>query len=77
MSKYNCIKCSIAANVIDFTKDSKMNAVYASCKSCGSSAWGGLDFHPAMNEVFNMKFSANFDYKKSDDDLCRVIALDD
>lgn len=76
MSKYNCIKCSKAAFVTDFTKDSQISAVYALCKVCGANAWGGLDFHPAMNEVFNLKFSPNYDFKISNDDMYRVIVLD-
>lgn len=76
MSKYNCKKCLIPASSIDFTKDSKINAVYVECKACGSNAWGGLDFHPAMNEVFNYKFSPNYDYQNSKDHMCKTIELD-
>jgi len=76
MSKYFCKKCSDPAAVIEFTKNLVITAVYAHCKSCNSEAWGGLDFHPAMNDVFNLKFSPNYDYKKSEDALYRVITLD-
>lgn len=76
MSKYYCIECSKAAVVTDFTKDSQINAVYAVCKSCGSFAWGGLDFHPAMNELFNKKFSPNYEHKPLVDELYRTISLD-
>lgn len=76
MSKYNCIKCSSPANVIDFTKNSETTAVYANCKICNLDAWGGLDFHPAMNKVFNLKFSPNYNFKKTEGDLYQIIDLD-
>ncbi|MGB3368787.1 MAG: hypothetical protein WBA54_14925 [Acidaminobacteraceae bacterium] len=76
MSKYFCIKCSKPATVTEFTKDFAITAVYVSCKSCKREAWGGIDFHPAMNEVFNLKFSPNYDYNKSEDAFCRVVELD-
>ena len=76
MSKYFCKKCAGASYVIDFSRKSKIIAVYARCDSCNIEAWGGIDFHPAMNEVFNMKFDANYDFDNRISDLYKINSLD-
>lgn len=65
MSKYKCLTCGGNAHYIDFYKkedDPLPNSVYAYCKKCDKEAWGGLRFHPAMNELFNKLFLSNFEY---------------
>ena len=65
MSKYTCNKCGENAHYIDFYKASDAphpESIYAYCKGCGREAWGGMKFHPAMNELFNDFFKANFDH---------------
>ncbi len=65
MHKYICVKCSQPAKHRDFYQhpgDKNLFAVYAYCTTCKTHSWGGLSFHPAMNELFNQLFQANFDY---------------
>jgi len=65
MSKYKCTSCGANAHYIDFFKqegDQTPNTVYAYCVECGKEAWGGVRFHPKMNELFNEFFSANMEY---------------
>ena len=79
MSKYNCISCGEEAYYNEFYKkkeDSSAETVYAYCKSCGKEAWGGMHFHPAMNELFNKLFMPNWDFKPEDSkDYERIIIL--
>ncbi len=79
MSKYKCASCGENAYYTDFYKtsdDTMPEAVYAYCKSCSKEAWGGLRFHPKMNELFNEFFTSNFEYDPaSAKDYARVAFL--
>lgn len=66
MGKYICNKCGHAAEHVDFLNNDKekiVSAVYVFCISCKIDAWGGLKFHPEMNEMLNTKFAPNYNYK--------------
>lgn len=65
MSKYICNSCQEKVRYNEFytsAESEKPNAVYAYCKRCHTQAWGGLNFHPAMNELFNKLFQPNWSY---------------
>lgn len=65
MSKYICKKCGNGAQHIDFINndvDNAITAVYVYCLKCQLNAWGGVNFHPEMNNFLNKIFSPNFDY---------------
>ena len=79
MSKYKCKECGGNAHYDEFyksEKDSSTNAVYAYCSACGKEAWGGLRFHPEMNNLFNKLFEPNLAFKEEDQHaFARRIAL--
>ncbi len=69
MSKYKCISCGESAFYTDFYKrkdDKEPDAVYAYCTACNKEAWGGMRFHPAMNELFNKLFMPNWEFNQED-----------
>lgn len=76
MSKYTCQKCGQPAEHIDFLNNDReqvIEAVYVFCKLCKIDAWGGIQFHPAMNDLLNQRFSPNFDYAKQDSDRSYIL----
>lgn len=66
MSKYICKKCHGPATYQDLISPlSGHCAVYVCCPNCNREAFGGLNFHPEMNEVLNAFFEADFSSTES------------
>ncbi len=73
MAKYSCKKCGDFAHNIDIFKSQQSpapDAVYVYCEPCHTEAWGGLKFHPAMNELFNEMFEPIWEFKI--DNYCKT-----
>jgi len=81
MSKYICNTCHEMVPYDEFYTNSSSespSAVYAYCLKCKTQAWGGLNFHPAMNELFNKLFQPNWTYDAQDaQKYCKNITLQD
>ncbi|WP_430885406.1 hypothetical protein [Fusibacter sp. JL216-2] len=80
MSKYICNSCHNKVQYDEFYTTSSSespSAVYAYCRHCQTRAWGGLNFHPAMNELFNKHFQPNWEYDSAEAKAyCKDIVLE-
>ena len=69
MSKYICNQCGQPAEHVDFLNNDEehfISAVYVYCLPCKLDAWGGIRFHPEMNELLNKRFSPNYNHNPTE-----------